>query len=260
MPEARVSVILPTYNRAQFIERAIDSVFAQTYQDFELIIVDDGSTDHTPDIVRSYSDDRIRYLNLVRNKGAAAARNAGIRHAKGIFLAFQDSDDEWLPDKLRKQVDVMNTDPQLCVVYGDMERILASGETQPFPAPDVQYGRILDPLTGFYQVHNIGIQSALIRRTLLDLDPPFDERLPMLEDMELFLRLAIHRRFHHLRSCVVRYYETQGLSANDYKRTIARRWLLKLHGPLIRKTHPVFFLREWINVSRYTLSYKVLST
>jgi len=89
-----VSVIIPTYNRAHTIGRAIKSVLNQTYQDFEIIVVDDGSTDNTEEVVKSFRDKRIRYIQHKKNKGAAAARNTGIKSAKGKYIAFQDSDDD----------------------------------------------------------------------------------------------------------------------------------------------------------------------
>ena len=99
-----VSVILPTFNRAHTLPRAIWSVLNQSYSNIELLVVDDASADNTSDIVRAIGDPRVRYLLLPKNGGASFARNAGMREAKGAFLAFQDSDDEWLADKLAKQV------------------------------------------------------------------------------------------------------------------------------------------------------------
>ena len=101
------SVIIPTYNRERIIKRAIQSVLTQTFQDFEIVIVDDGSTDGTKTVVESFSDPRIRYLQHERNRGAAAARNTGIKAACGEYLAFLDSDDEWLSNKLSEQMSVL---------------------------------------------------------------------------------------------------------------------------------------------------------
>lgn len=102
-----VSVIMPTYNCGRFIREAIDSVLAQTYQSWELLIVDDGSTDDTQAIVGSCTDERIRYMRNERNTGGALTRNRALREAKGRYIAFLDADDVWLPEKLEKQIAFM---------------------------------------------------------------------------------------------------------------------------------------------------------
>ena len=115
----KVSIILPTYNRAYIIEKGINSLLNQTYQDFEIIIVDDGSTDNTEEIIKKLQekDKRIKYIKLKTNKGAATARNIGIKAARGEYIAFQDSDDEWMHEKLEKQVKVLDTSSKEVVVY-----------------------------------------------------------------------------------------------------------------------------------------------
>lgn len=114
-----VSVIIPTYNRANLILQAVKSVLNQTYKNFEIIIVDDGSSDNTEDVINVIHDNRIRYIKHAINKGASAARNTGIREAKGKYIAFQDSDDHWLPDKLEKQVKrIENTPDHVGAVFG----------------------------------------------------------------------------------------------------------------------------------------------
>src|SRR5687767_7523259 len=170
-----VSVVLPTYNRAPLLGRAIRSVLGQSYTDFELIVVDDGSTDGTSGVVAGFRDKRIRYLPLARNTGAGAARNAGIRVARGKFVAFQDSDDEWLPAKLAKQMSAFERGPaKLGVVYSDMQRVLSDGSTKYFAAPSIFSDRLINPDIRFYQVSNLGIQSAVIRREYLDEVGPFN--------------------------------------------------------------------------------------
>jgi glycosyltransferase involved in cell wall biosynthesis len=102
-----VSVVTPTYNHAETLPRAIDSVLAQTFEDFEYIVVDDASTDDTESVVDSYDDERIQYVRHEKNKGGSAARNTGIERASGEYVAFLDADDEWLPRKLAAQVDCL---------------------------------------------------------------------------------------------------------------------------------------------------------
>ena len=111
MLKEMVSVVLPTYNRAYILDRAVKSVLMQTYPYFELIIVDDGSTDQTQELVAGYQDERIIYLKMQENRGQARARNCGIGHARYDYIAFQDSDDIWNPEKLSKQVDAMLSAP-----------------------------------------------------------------------------------------------------------------------------------------------------
>ena len=103
-----VSIIMPSYNTASFITESIQSVLAQSYKDWELIIVDDCSPDNTDQVVKQYlSDERIKYLKNEKNSGAAVSRNRALREAKGKWIAFLDSDDLWMPDKLKKQVGFM---------------------------------------------------------------------------------------------------------------------------------------------------------
>lgn len=107
MDQSLVSIITPTYNCGCFIAETIDSVLAQTYANWELLIVDDCSTDNTKEIVAGYNDPRISYHCLLNNSGAAVARNVGLKMAKGRWIAFLDSDDLWLPQKLEKQIRFM---------------------------------------------------------------------------------------------------------------------------------------------------------
>ena len=114
-----VSVVIPSYNRAHLVKRAIDSVLNQTYREFEVIVVDDASTDGTAEIVKGLADQRVRYVKHQANRGVSESRNTGIKAAKGHLIGFLDSDDEWLPHKLRKQIDRFNELPSdTGVVYG----------------------------------------------------------------------------------------------------------------------------------------------
>ncbi|MCK5177967.1 MAG: glycosyltransferase family 2 protein, partial [Candidatus Omnitrophica bacterium] len=113
-----VSVIMPVYNTKTYLGTALDSVLKQSWVDFEIIIVDDGSTDNTKKLANDFNDERIRYVRHEQNKGEAASRNTGIKLAKGDYIASQDSDDEWLPGKLARQVEVFeNSPPEVGVVY-----------------------------------------------------------------------------------------------------------------------------------------------
>jgi glycosyltransferase involved in cell wall biosynthesis len=126
MKNPTVSVIIPTYNRENLIGRAIYSVLKQTYQDFEIIVIDDDSTDNTREVIKEFQrkDKRIKYIKHGKNKGGSAARNTGIREAKGKYIAFQDSDDEWLSGKLEKQIKMFKKAPlEIGVIYTGFWRI-----------------------------------------------------------------------------------------------------------------------------------------
>ncbi len=107
----KVSVIIITYNRAQLLRTAGQTVLDQTFQDFELLIVDDGSSDDTGNTIKSFNDPRVRYVKHAQNQGEGGARNTGMQHAKGEYIAFLDDDDEWLPNKLQLQVELLDSQP-----------------------------------------------------------------------------------------------------------------------------------------------------
>ena len=113
-----VSIIIPTFNRSEYLPRAIDSVLKQTFKDFELIVVDDGSTDKTSQLLDSFNDPRIKH-EFQPNRGVSSARNRGIRNSNGIFLSFLDSDDEWMPSKLEKQLEALEDNPDYMIVHTD---------------------------------------------------------------------------------------------------------------------------------------------
>lgn len=196
MEEPKVSIILPTYNRDNLIARSIKSILNQSYQDFELIIVDDGSTDNTPKIVKKLKrkDERIRYLKHEKNHGAAKARNTGIVASKSDYLAFQDSGDLWLPRKLEKQIKTLNRFSQRTgVVYTRMYR-LDKGRKKYVPLPNVRKknGRIHGELL---KGNFIGTPSILAKRECFDTMGKFDERLPRLQDWDLVLRFSKKYQF-----------------------------------------------------------------
>lgn len=241
-----VSIILPTYDRAWCVARSIRSVLCQTYEDFELIVVDDGSTDGTAEVVTGFADARIRYLRRERNRGAGAARNLGARHANGRLLAFQDSDDEWLPTKLERHVQVLEASrPEVVLVYSDMQRVYRDGGRRYHHSPTLVPGVLLDPLTRFYQVCRLGIQSTVIRRESFEAVGGFDEAFPVLEDLELFIRLSRRYHFHHLQEPLVLYHETDGLSHDMTAKLVARRRLLRLYWRQLVRDDPMFVLREY---------------
>ena len=187
----RISVIIPTYNRADLLRAAIESVLAQTYRDFEIIVADDGSTDHTTQVVGQYGP-AVTYIPLPHRGQPAATRNGGLGVANGEFIALLDSDDIFLPDKLARQVPTLKADHSIGMVYSnglyfrdDPNR--PTGRVQDgLPTPS---GRIFaDILRG----NMLAPPVVLIRRTCLDQVGLFDERPDFcaVEDFDLWLRMA----------------------------------------------------------------------
>jgi len=233
VPETpKVSVIIPTYNRADVIARSIRSVLAQTYQDFELIVVDDGSSDGTPQAVEAFEDRRIKLVRHSVNKGAGGARNTGIGVARGEYVAFQDSDDEWLPHKLERQMQIFEAlPPEVGVVYSDMWKIDERGTKKYFAAPHIvaEDGMVYKRALG-HQAFGIGIQSSVIRRECLGRVGRFDERLPALEDSELFIRLARCCCFQHMAEPLVNYLVgPSGIMRNSSRVATAWQMILDKH-------------------------------
>lgn len=182
-----ISIIIPTYNRGHLILETLESVFAQTYQDFEVIVVDDGSTDNTEQILSKYME-RIRFFRQ-ENSGPSVARNLGIFNAKGAHIAFLDSDDLWYPSKLEKQVAIFESNPKIGLVYCDCSR----GPT----IQDLPVGWFTDmkPPSGniFDRLVNdnlIWTPTVLVRKDIFIHCGVFDTTLRGAEDYDLWLRIA----------------------------------------------------------------------
>ena len=192
-----VSVVIPTYNRAHLIGRSIRSVLSQTYQDFEIIVVDDASTDNTEEVLRSLGNERIRYIRHEQNKGANAARNTGIKAARGKYIAFQDSDDIWLPDKLEKQMNVFKAAlPNVGVVYTGCIRVFGNNI---YYFPSSQFIKKDGDIHQQLLIGNfIGTQSIIAPKEYLEKVGMFDERFPRLQDWELVIRLSKYYKFRFI--------------------------------------------------------------
>ena len=199
-PAPSVSVVIPVYNRAATIRAAIESVLRQTYADFELIVVDDGSTDGTRSLVAAIEDPRLRLIPTPRNMGASAARNLGTREARAPWVAFQDSDDEWLPCKLEKQMARLLAPgagfvAAYCgmLVIGTPEGGADGRAGRPriayVPRPEV---RVVegDILTTLLQTSIVSTQTLVVRREGMLAIGGFDESFRALIDRECLLRLA----------------------------------------------------------------------
>ena len=180
-----VSVIIPTYNRAWSLPAAIDSVLAQDYQPFELIVIDDGSSDNTPFLLSAYK----HQIKTVRqeNAGVSAARNTGIDTAAGDFLAFLDSDDRWLPQKLARQVDFFRRHPDALICQTEELWVRNGVRVNPKKRHQKRSGDIFVPSLSLCLVSP---SAVMLKRKLLDEIGRFDENLPACEDYDLWLRVS----------------------------------------------------------------------
>lgn len=235
----KVSVIIPTHNRAHLIGRSIQSVLNQTYQDFEIIVVDDGSTDNTREVIKEFQrkDKRIKYIKHSKNKGGSAARNTGIKTSRGEYIAFQDSDDEWFPEKLERQMGFFKNMPaEVGIVYTDMWRITGNIKKYLYspeimPKDKIIYEQALD-----YSVGNIGIQTSLIKKEVFAKAGMFDEKFPRFIDLEFFIRLSKYYYFFHINEPLVNYFDAdKGISSNTKALITARKLILEKYFEDIKK-------------------------
>ncbi len=184
----KVTVIIPTYNRCEKLKKSIDSVLQQTYTEIELLIVDDDSTDNTQEMVETIADERVRYVKLAQNMGAAAARNEGVRLATTELIAFHDSDDIWRPDKLEKQMRYWGKHPEFSMIYC---AFLLHKNGRSRRAPELKDEIVEGDMYPTILVQNcIGTPTMLMRKDCFWEVGGFNTELRCLEDWEFVLRFA----------------------------------------------------------------------
>jgi glycosyltransferase involved in cell wall biosynthesis len=253
-----VSIVLPTYNRAHCIRRSIQSLLNQTYQNFEIIVADDASTDNTSEIIDKINDQCICYIKHRERRGANAARNTGILAAKGKYIAFQDSDDEWLPDKLSCQIEALEQS-DISVCFGGFWRI--KGEKKKY-IPEV--GRNVkngvknwhyDLLEGnFFATPTLLVTKELIFEAGL-----FDETLPRLQDWELALRLAKLTPFMFIDRPLLKAYQQQDSITGKkelYRQAVEQ--IIRKHQKDFDR-YPPGLIIQYLNMGGHALSTKELS-
>ncbi|HEY3391235.1 MAG TPA: glycosyltransferase [Lacipirellulaceae bacterium] len=230
----RVSVVMATYNYGQYIAQAIQSVVDQVYTDWELVIVDDGSTDNTTEVVDRFSNDpRIRYLRQ-ENQGQPQAKNAGIRLSQGSLIAFLDADDAWLPSKLARQVALFDADAELGAAYTGMSFMDSDGRVFAHDNREMVRGHVLDVAI----MRTIPpFSSSMIRREVLDDVGLFDETIPLAIDYELWLRVALTYRFDYVAEPLLLYRTGH---ANLSRRSEERRRIV------LEQILPKFLAREGV--------------
>jgi glycosyltransferase involved in cell wall biosynthesis len=251
---AQVSVVIPTHNRPDRLANAIRSVLDQTYTDFELFVVDDGSADDAAaDTVRACGDSRVGYVRLPVSRGPAAARNAGIARSTAPYVALLDDDDEWLPAKLKIQLAALErAEPRVGMSYTariTIDRISGTETVTRFPAP-------FDRASG---LNVITLSSVVMRRSCFERVGVFDEELFGNEDFDLWIRLAQSVDFEYIDEPLVRYFvHVGGISQQEQPRalsfTVLERNIRSLERLLAK--HRYVFER---NRRQYCLSYLALA-
>lgn len=190
----KVSVIIPVYNGERYLKEALDSVFAQTFQDFEVICINNGSTDRTASIVEEYGR-QVRMITLA-NVGPCGARNIGVREATAPYVAFLDHDDRWYPHKLERQVAVLEREPDVVLVLCNSDRMDAEGRLLQVGATLTERATMLDsPLGRLMEEDQLLSSAILVRRDAFERAGMYDEDLRGFEDFDLCARLKREGRF-----------------------------------------------------------------
>jgi glycosyltransferase involved in cell wall biosynthesis len=220
----KVSVIIPTYNRSHFIKDAVESVVKQTYYNFEVIVVDDGSTDNTKELLAEYVNKLNNFKYIYQdNQGRSAARNLGISLAKGDYIAFLDSDDVWFPDKLERQVPILESAPS-CVVLVHGYKFMVDKFLQPVPNWEAKLRRLYamaeqaeENYENYLRSPCIFTSTILVRRAALVEIAGYDIDIQGREDLDLYLRLLLlNYKFSFISEPPLIKYRWHENNTNDY--------------------------------------------
>jgi len=206
-----VSVVIGSYNHEAYVGATLDSVLNQTFQDFEILVTDDGSSDRTADVVASYTDPRIKLKRFEKNKGACWATNDGIRRSQGKYIAILNSDDEFMPHKLQKQVEFLDAHPEIGAVFAFPEMINEKGERLPDAEQATRAGLFIQGnrnqaewLLRLFQSNCLCHPSVLIRRACYDKVGLYSPNLRSLPDYEMWIRLLQVTNIHVMQEKLIR--------------------------------------------------------
>lgn len=247
--DVMVSVIIPTYNRAEPLKKSIDSVLKQTYEKFEIIVIDDGSDDNTYDVIKNIKDNRIRYIKNEFNQGSNASRNIGINNAKGTFIAFQDSADIWKKNKLEKQMDVIERISDIDAVFCCVEYTTGNNEKSVFPQlpeGDKKYNKT-EMFNILMRTNVIDFPSLLVRKKSIIEAGMLDEDMPRAQDWDLCIRLASKYNFYFINE-VLSYgsYRSDSISADWKKIIIAGRKIIEKYFEEMQNAETlIYHITRW---------------
>jgi glycosyltransferase involved in cell wall biosynthesis len=239
-----VSVIIPTYNRESYIIEAIESVLNQTFDDLEIIIIDDGSTDNTPSIVKRIHDSRIRYFYLKHNNGVAAALNYGIKNSKGKYISRLDSDDIFLPEKIGSQVEVLENNPDIGLVYTRAYNISEQGDIVAlYPAISTHPENPLKMLRHFLFTPS---QSIVFRKQCIERIGLYDTTIRFSSDWDFCVRMAARYKFFYIPIPLVKIRKHNNMLTGDKLRSVQHTvMVLEKHKQLLAQDEGFQWLSPW---------------
>lgn len=241
---------MPTYNRAHLLERSVKSVLEQSYKDLELIIVDDGSTDNTEELVKKWQkeDSRIRCIKHKENKGLAAGRNTGARAARYDFIANQDSDDLWLPQKLEREVKILSAaGSKVGVAYSRVVKKMRGGEKIYIPS-DGHHPKEGDIHRKLLEANFITMQTSLMKKECFERVGGFDETLRDIEDWDFWIRVSKYYKFIYIPEIGVEIeIFLDSLTSNQKKRLGGREDIFLKHYDEFKR-YPVIFSKHAYSV------------
>src|SRR5690348_17923923 len=241
----KISVVIPTQNRAEFLRAAIQSVLNQTFQDFEIIIIDDASVDETANVIQSFEDPRIRYVRHETKGGQGATRNAGIRQASGEYIALLDDDDEWLPEKLERQSGVLDRSPlKVGLVYTGFSKIDTNSRQLIHTIIPRKRGSIFNDMCTDNWIGTCS--TVMLRKQCFDVVGLFDESLAAGADYDLWLRISKDFDIEYVTEALVLYrMHGHSISTNNDSQIQGVEGLLRKHGRVLaqhRKSYSSFHL------------------
>ncbi len=233
----KVSVIIPTHNRAEFLRSAITSVLNQTFQGFEIVIIDDASKDHTQEVIANFNDARIKVIHNQFSKGDAGARNIGVINSNGEYIAFLDDDDEWLPEKLEIQTCLLDNSPPevggVCTHSFIIEQV--SGRVSSVFNPE---------RNDLVKENFIRTSSILLRRECFEKCGLFDESMPTSSDYDMWIRISTKFSFKIIEKILVKYYIHENrLTFNYEKITKGMEILFEKHDDFFNKNTKAYSQR-----------------
>jgi glycosyltransferase involved in cell wall biosynthesis len=236
-PQPLVTIIIPAYNAAATVARALDSALAQTYRPIEVIVIDDGSKDATSEIVAAYRDERIRLLSLPRNQGESGAMNEGLASARGEYIAFLDADDEWLPTKLAEQVPMLRENPRATMVNCGHNRVDQSGDVAPdWGTPPPGLGKA-DLWRGLLAATYITKPCVVARASALREVGPFDTSLRIGADQDMWIRLAMAGEVEFIPDLLTVTHDTPGSLTKVYAAQTDQYVLTMVRRHIERRRH-----------------------